>query len=119
MGKPTICIGENKGADQLRGYCEADQRLCFRYRDSTIPLLSKIRNLQPLAYFCDSTGRFVSDLVGTQIAVFFYSCKGSYIISILCISSKTRTCILYVSVLKRKSELFKENGLFILGSSLN
>ena len=36
MGKPTICIGENKGADQLRG---ADQRLCFRYSDSTIPPL--------------------------------------------------------------------------------
>ena len=41
MGKPTICIGENKGADQLRGNREADQRLCFRYTDSTIPLLSK------------------------------------------------------------------------------
>ena len=40
MGKPTICIGVNKGADQLRSYCEADLRLCFRYTDSTIPLLS-------------------------------------------------------------------------------
>ena len=38
MGKPTICLGENKDADQLRG---ADQRLCFRYSDSTIPLLLK------------------------------------------------------------------------------
>ena len=37
MGKPTLCIGENKGADQLRNNCEADQRLCFRYMDSTIP----------------------------------------------------------------------------------
>ena len=37
MGKPTICIGENKDADQLRGNLEADQRLCFRYSDSTIP----------------------------------------------------------------------------------
>ena len=36
----TICIGENKGADQLRSNCEADQRLCFRYSDSTIPLES-------------------------------------------------------------------------------
>ena len=27
MGKPTICIGENKGADQLRGNREADQRV--------------------------------------------------------------------------------------------
>ena len=41
MGKPTVCIGENKGADQLRSNCEADQRLCFRYSDSTIPLLLK------------------------------------------------------------------------------
>ena len=41
MGKPTICICENKGADQLHGNREADQRLCFRYTDSTIPLLPK------------------------------------------------------------------------------
>ena len=41
MGKPTICICENKGADQLRGNREADQRLCFRYTDSTISLLPK------------------------------------------------------------------------------
>ena len=31
----------NKDADQLCSNCEADQRLCFRYTDSTIPLLSK------------------------------------------------------------------------------
>ena len=31
MEKPTVCIGENKGVDQL----------CFGYADSTIPLLSK------------------------------------------------------------------------------
>ena len=36
MRKPTICICENKSADQLRSNCEADQRLCFRYMDSTI-----------------------------------------------------------------------------------
>ena len=39
--KPAFCICENKDADQLRGNREADQRLCFRYMDSTIPLLSK------------------------------------------------------------------------------
>ena len=38
--KPAFCICENKDADQLRGNREADQRLCFRYTDSTIPLLS-------------------------------------------------------------------------------
>ena len=32
---------QNKGADQLRGNREADQRLCFRCTDSTIPLLSE------------------------------------------------------------------------------
>ena len=41
MRKPTFCICENKAADQLRGNREADQRLCFRYIDSTIPLLPK------------------------------------------------------------------------------
>ena len=41
MRKPALCICENKDADQLRGNCVADQRLCFRYTDSTIPLLSK------------------------------------------------------------------------------
>ena len=34
-------ICENKGADQLRGNREGNQRLCFRYTDSIIPLLSK------------------------------------------------------------------------------
>ena len=64
MGKPTICIGENTGADQLRSNCEADQRLCFRYTDSTIPLLLKSKIsciwLAPVTVI----GRFVSDLVG-------------------------------------------------------
>ena len=61
MGKPTICICENKGADQLRGNREADQRLCFRYSDSTIPLLLKSE-----ALFCACPGRFVLDLVGNH-----------------------------------------------------
>ena len=41
MREPTICICKNKDADQLRGNREADQHLCFRYLDSTIPLLAK------------------------------------------------------------------------------
>ena len=49
MRKPDFCICENKDADQLRGNREADQRLCFRYTDSTIPLLPKyeISSLYP------------------------------------------------------------------------
>ena len=39
--KRLFAYAKNKGADQLRGNREADQRLCFRYIDSTIPLLSK------------------------------------------------------------------------------
>ena len=42
--KPAFCICENKDADQLHGNREADQRLCFRYKDSTISLLSKSKN---------------------------------------------------------------------------
>ena len=41
--KRTFCIYENKDADQLRGNREADQRLCFCYIDSTVPLLPKSR----------------------------------------------------------------------------
>ena len=37
--RKPICLGENKDADQLRGNREADQRLCFRYTDSTFPPL--------------------------------------------------------------------------------
>ena len=39
MRKPDFCLCENKGADQLCSNCEADQRLCFRYTDSTTSVL--------------------------------------------------------------------------------
>ena len=70
IGKPAICIGENKGADQLRSNCEADQRVCFRYTDSAIPLLYKFKISSRLACFCTCTGRFVSDLFGNTLLVF-------------------------------------------------
>ena len=41
MRKPDFCICKNKGTDQLHGNHAADQRLCFRYKGSTVPLLSK------------------------------------------------------------------------------
>ena len=49
MRKPEFCKCENKDADQLRGNPEADQRLCFCYTDSTVPLLpkSEISSLWP------------------------------------------------------------------------
>ena len=39
MGKRFFAYAKTRDADQLRGNREADQRLCFRYIDSTIPLL--------------------------------------------------------------------------------
>ena len=50
MRKPTLCICDNKEADQLCGNREDGVGLCFRYMDSTIPLLSKskISHLLPL-----------------------------------------------------------------------
>ena len=41
MRKPGFCIYENKAADQLCSNCTADQRPCFRYIDSTIPLIPR------------------------------------------------------------------------------
>ena len=67
MRKSALCICENKDADQLRGNREADQRLCFRYTDSTIPLLPKSKNFKSLTIFCGCTARIVSDQVENSV----------------------------------------------------
>ena len=74
MRKPTFCICENKDADQLRGHREADQRLCFRYLESMIPLLSKseISSLWPSSVAVQP-GHVVSDQVGNQNVGFLTS----------------------------------------------
>ena len=61
MRKPAFYICEIKDADQLRSNCEADQRLCFRYSDSTIPLFPKS---EISSLYC--TAWFVWDLVGNH-----------------------------------------------------
>ena len=68
MRKLTICIWEIKGANQLRGNHEADQRLCFRYTDCTILLFSKskIAILEPSSV----TVQFVLDLFENHIVCF-------------------------------------------------
>ena len=66
--KPTICICENKDADQLCSTCTADHRHCFRNLESTIPL-----SVTPLPCFCDRTERFVSDLVENQDRLFSHT----------------------------------------------
>ena len=80
MGKPTICICENKDADQLRGNREADQRLCFRYTDNTLPLLfkSEISSFQPasvtvqpdLCRTCSETTLLVFLRGGSSVVMF-------------------------------------------------
>ena len=62
MRKPDFCKCENKDADNR----EADQRLRFRYTDSTMLLV----------IFCGCTARFVSDLSETPKPVF--SQRGSF-----------------------------------------
>ena len=66
MRKTAFCICEHKDADQLLGYSVADQRLCFRYINSTMALLSK-SEISSLAIFCACTALFVSDLVGNPV----------------------------------------------------
>ena len=59
MRKPDFRTCENKAADQHRGNREADQRLCFRYTESTIPLLPKsaISSLWLYSPVCVGPGR--------------------------------------------------------------
>ena len=97
MRKPAFCICENKDADQLRGNREADQRLYFRYTDSTIPLLPKFRNFKPLAIFYGCTARFVWDLVGNPEDRFSHNeaqfiCDGD-MISFLMLTSALLVCL--------------------------
>ena len=79
MRKHTFCICENKGADQLCSNCTADQRLCFPYKDSTIPLLSKseISILQPTSVavnlVCVGPGRKSKRLFSHDTAHLIYS----------------------------------------------
>ena len=79
MRKPTICISENKGADQLRSNCEADQCLCFHYTDCTIPLLSKFK----ISSLLPSSMTVQPGLCRTwsEPKLFVFSQTGSYSIS--------------------------------------
>ena len=72
MEKQTICIGKNTGTDQLRSKCKADQCLCFRYTDSTFPLLSKSKTVQarlcrawskPKSFIFSRTGSYGNTII--------------------------------------------------------
>ena len=83
MGKPTICIGENKGADQLRSHCKADQRLCFCYTDSTIPLLPKSKISCP--YLPSVTVEPGLCRTWSEPKLLVFSRTGSYDVCLLCL----------------------------------
>ena len=76
MRKPDFCPCENEGADQLCCNCTAEQHLCFRYADSTMPhlLISEISSFFPLSVTvqADLCWRWLE----TQRPVF--SCCGSF-----------------------------------------
>ena len=78
MRKQTFCICENEGADQLRGNREAHQGLCFRYTDSSIPLLplSEISSILP------SSVAVQPGLCRTrsEIRTLVSSCHGSFVL---------------------------------------
>ena len=56
-----FAYAKKKDADELRGSREADQRLCFHYTDSTIPLLLNPK-FQASSHLQWLPSRFVSDL---------------------------------------------------------
>ena len=83
MGIPTICIGENKGTDQLHSNCEADQRLCFHYTGSTIPLFSKSK----ISSHCPSSVTVEAGLCRTWSKPKSLVFTGSYILKRHCQTS--------------------------------
>ena len=83
MRKPVFCICKNKDADQLHSNRKADQRLCFRYTDSTISPLHKSENFKLLTIFCGYRARFVPELVGNPEDRFFHDAAHITFISLL------------------------------------
>ena len=79
MRKTDFPLGENKDTDQLRSNFKADQCLCFRYTDSTIPHLLKTGNSvfrpvcvgpgqKPLKPFSRVTAHFTDNKWVTMLA---------------------------------------------------
>ena len=80
--KTCFLHAKNKETGQLCGNREADQRLCFRYTDSKIPLLpkSKISRLWP------SSVAFQLGLCRTRSETPVFSERSSYISNLLFMS---------------------------------
>ena len=82
MRKTAFYICENRlftyaktkmHADQLSSNCAADQRLCFPYMESTIPLLPKSETSSLKLSSVVVQPGFVSDLVGNPEDRFSYN----------------------------------------------
>ena len=89
MRKPAFCICENKDADQLRGNREADQRLCFCYIASKIPLHTKLQASRHVLWLhspaCVGPGQNPENRFSHKEAhLFFKSPKFSDILSNCC-----------------------------------
>ena len=91
MRKPPFCMCKNKDADQLRG-----KHLCFRYIDSTIPILSKseISSFYPSSVAVQPG--FVLDQVGNQNVDFLMT----RLILFQKLLQSLHHCIPYLSILK-------------------
>ena len=50
MRKSVFCVCKNEGADQLHSNSAADQCLCFRYKDNTIPTEMSLLKLSSEKY---------------------------------------------------------------------
>ena len=96
--KSVSCICENIDADQLRGNREADQRLCFRFLDSTIPLIRQLNNIRRL--HCMDTGGqadnlaidawgLYDDIKGQQLS-YNFSCPNDHLKSCVVLTIRTR-----------------------------
>ena len=66
-----LAYAKTKVQISCAGLCTADQRLCFRLTDSTIPPLLKPKNFQILLFVFGCIGQFVLDLVGNPEDRFF------------------------------------------------
>ena len=97
MRKQHFCICENKGTDQ---------RLCFRYMDSSTFLEDStfyIQNFQSVDIFCACTARFVSNLFGNHIVGFLMT----LLISAKIFLAWTISLVLYPCLLNPFSNLMK------------
>ena len=80
MRKPAVCICENKDADQLRGECAADQRLCFRYTGVHSNRLGKVvlMSTHNICFYEDLTKitfQLLSNIIKYAPYLFFFNIK--------------------------------------------